>query len=149
MFLAALAATALSNLAFGESSHDRMVMSPGSARGDENNTTCYVCHRCMEAPGGGKPSPWDPNAGAAADGCSAWRKGGNVSLMCLSCHDGAIAPIPPTSEDWFAGQRTLGVPESQSSREIVIGHHPYWVSYPLAGNANFTAVGERPGCSRA
>ena len=144
---AALSNAALSNAASNESSHDRMVMPSADTGGNENITTCYVCHRCMGRAGPGSPSAWDPHAGSAGDGCSAWRRGGNVSLMCLSCHDGAVAPIPPTSENWFAGQRTLGVSGSGRSREIVIGHHPYWVSYPLAGNGDFLARAGQQGCS--
>jgi predicted CXXCH cytochrome family protein len=138
---------ALFSLAPNESTHDLNIMPPVNTMGQANITSCYICHSCVAPPASGNPSLWDPHAGTAVEACATGRRGGNVSLMCLSCHDGAIAPIPPTSEDWFAGQRTLGVIESERSSKLKIGHHPIWVSYPLSGNAAYAAPGETPGCS--
>ena len=145
-FSAALAVMALHSLAPNLSDHDLHMSAPQGGAPGSNTVTCYICHRCVARPATTGSSLWDPHAGSAGDACSVERRGGNLSLMCLSCHDGAIAPMPPTSEAWFAGQRTLGAGQSEWSKKNVIGHHPYWVPYPVAGNSDFLPLGMNPAC---
>jgi hypothetical protein len=71
---------------------------------------------------------------------------GNVSLMCLSCHDGAMAQTPPTSREWFKGVSTIGLPAADSIRGRDFGHHPYSVSYPVAGDLFLLPLGTGEAC---
>jgi len=141
-FQAALAVMAWCNSDSGLSVHDQQLMASPSQRA----AVCYVCHRCVARPTESRRSLWDPHSVSGDDNCSIERRVGNISLLCLSCHDGAIGPLPPTSEEWFAGQRTLGVQPSEWSTARRIGHHPYWVTYPVAGNTDFLPLGQNPAC---
>ena len=66
--------------------------------------------------------------------------------MCLSCHDGAIADVPPTSREWLRGVSTLGVPATGFSDASEFGHHPCSVNYPVAGNLFLLPLGKDPSC---
>jgi predicted CXXCH cytochrome family protein len=108
---------------------------------------CLVCHGCGLKAAIPNRSSWGTSGQAPAGWCDQQRTDSNLSLMCLSCHDGAIAPPPPTSEEWFGGRRTIGDPVSVPLDRRTIGHHPFHVAYPVDGNRGFLPARQVTACS--
>lgn len=105
---------------------------------------CTHCHWCQGTEEAALTLIWQLEPGQQPPGL--YPISGNVSMLCLSCHDGALAPTPPTSSGWFEGVSTRGLPPRDWSRETDIGHHPYSVPYPVDGDLIFLPLSGDPVC---
>jgi hypothetical protein len=141
--LAALVATAIHSPGASSTPHGSEMLAAGGHEKGGAYAVCTACHwiphtdahsgrPLWNAPQPSRPSPYAVQ--------------GNVSLMCLSCHDGAMAETPPTSREWFKGVSTIGVPASDFDETMEFGHHPYSVSYPVAGDLFLLPLGSNAAC---
>jgi predicted CXXCH cytochrome family protein len=115
-----------------------------------NKGECGICHLCAFHSGEAHSALWDSLTETDEFSCFTKRAGQDIPLaisqLCLSCHDDVIAPVPPTSESWFARPPLRGVPASELLRKDEIEHHPYQLEYPSPGNPDFLLLGENPAC---
>jgi predicted CXXCH cytochrome family protein len=96
------------------------------------------------------PSRLDVQAAVPGFQCftlqSAQRPAMNLSLLCLSCHDGVMVPAPPTSERWFSGTQIPGVQADGTTQLQEIGHHPFGVEYTPHWGTGLLAYSEVRKC---
>lgn len=147
---AALAAVVLCNPAYCESIHDQKLTGSSGSTPGGRYWSCAACHICIAGTKRDQAPLWDSLALPAISQCQMMRSVESVltipSLLCLSCHDDVVAAAPPTSEAWFAGQRTLGAPATGFSPGRKIGHHPYRVDYPANTNPYYVPIGADLAC---
>lgn len=123
--------------------HNEAIFSPVWHSSTGKHLTCLGCHWCPTYSTKTNSPAWVTNETPRHVQYSI---PGNVSLMCLSCHDGAIAPTPPTNRGWLTGVSTRGLPPKDWSSDLEVGHHPYQVNYPVDGDLFLQPRGDDPAC---
>jgi predicted CXXCH cytochrome family protein len=99
--------------------------------------TCSICHYPAPTDVPTQRAAWGPAGGKQALQKTTDRHGAQgvpsgMSLFCLSCHDGVMAPQPPNTSAGLPIARTIGVEPGRRS-----GHHPYSIEYPAGTNPDF------------
>ena len=133
VFKAAAAVMVFYSPALGSLDHtQQLIGSPENTPG-QLATICRTCHLDMSRP--------------LKTGSFLQRPALNMSLLCLSCHDGVIGPAPPTSDGWFSGAQTLGVPPAGISWTEEVGHHPVGTAYKQQGGSGLHPYEEPINCA--
>jgi predicted CXXCH cytochrome family protein len=135
--------------ATGYTAHDVKMPSFLDDSHDSKVPVCPICHLSTVRKKSCVVPLWNPTA-VCGDFLLVQHATENVlntpSLLCLSCHDNATAPAPPTSEGWFERLPLLGAQVTSLSPEKEIGHHPFRVEYPGPGSPDSQRYFASPMC---